>query len=203
VSAAFHFFIYKEGVVWMRFGFDIDDTLINLREHAFHLYKKKLGKELGLDVFRAINKVEIHEPFGLSAEEGKQMWNNTLEEIYYTSCPAFPGAVELLQELDRQGHEIFYITARPKEHGERTKKWLIERDFPVEDARFFYGMKDEEKVNIIRKLKLDYYFDDKPEVLNTLADESALTIYVKDQSYNKHMIVPRITDWREFNPEVL
>ncbi len=29
----------------MRFGFDIDDTLINLREHAFQLYNKKLNQE--------------------------------------------------------------------------------------------------------------------------------------------------------------
>ncbi len=28
----------------MKFGFDIDDTLINLREHAFHIYNKKLNK---------------------------------------------------------------------------------------------------------------------------------------------------------------
>ena len=28
----------------MKFGFDIDDTFINLREHAFHIYNKKLNK---------------------------------------------------------------------------------------------------------------------------------------------------------------
>ena len=26
----------------MKFGFDIDDTLIDLRRHAFHIYNKKL-----------------------------------------------------------------------------------------------------------------------------------------------------------------
>ncbi|MBM4760939.1 HAD family acid phosphatase [Bacillus sp. B15-48] len=182
----------------MRFGFDIDDTLINLREHAFHLYNKKLNKEIGLELFHALEKVEIHEPFGLTNEEGKEMWNSTLEEIYYTSCPAFPGAVELLQQLKRQGHEIFYITARPKEHGERTKTWMIERGFPVHPGRFYYGMQDTEKVDIIRKLKLDYYFDDKPDVLNTLENEPSLQIYVKDQSYNKHLNVPRVIDWNEF-----
>ncbi|MDQ0199029.1 5' nucleotidase, NT5C type [Neobacillus ginsengisoli] len=180
----------------MKFGFDIDDTLINLREHAFHIYNKKLGKNIELDAFHALQKVEIHEPFGLSDEQGKEMWNSSLEEIYYTSCPPFPNAVETLQELAKQGHEIYYITARPKEHGERTKDWLKEQGFPVQDERFFYGMQDHEKIQIIKKLKLDYYFDDKPEVLNTLLNES-LKIFVKDQSYNRHLTIPRILHWTD------
>lgn len=181
----------------MRLGFDIDDTLINLREYAFHLYNKKLGKELGLDIFQALKTVEIHEPFGMTAEEGKQMWNSTLEDIYYNACPAFPGAVELLQELEKQGHEIFYITARYQEHGERTKKWLVEQGFPVHDERFFCGMKDHEKVNIIKQLHLDYYFDDKPDILDTLSGQP-IKVYLRDQSYNRHVSMPRIKDWTEW-----
>jgi uncharacterized HAD superfamily protein len=180
----------------MRFGFDIDDTLINLREHAFHIYNKNLGKNIGLDVFQALNKVEIHEPFGLTDEQGKEMWNSSLEEIYYTSCPPYPSAVETLQELDKQGHEIYYITARPKVHGERTKEWLKAQGFPVQDEKFFYGMQDHEKIQIIKNLKLNYYFDDKPEVLNTLLNES-LKIVVKDQSYNRHLNLPRILHWTD------
>ena len=73
----------------MKFGFDIDDTLINLREYAFNLYNKKLGKNVALDVFQELKRVEIHEAFGLTDEQGSDMWNSSLEEIYYTSCPAF------------------------------------------------------------------------------------------------------------------
>ncbi|MFL6517128.1 MAG: 5' nucleotidase, NT5C type, partial [Bacillus sp. (in: firmicutes)] len=186
----------------MRFGFDIDDTLINLRGYAFQIYNKKLGQELGLDVFQALKTVEIHEPFGMTAVEGKQMWNNTLEEVYYNSCPIFPGAVELLQELEKQGHEIFYITARNQEHGERTKEWLLKQGFPVHDDRFFCGMKDSEKVNIIKKLNLDYYFDDKPEILDTLSEE-AVKVYMKDQSYNRHVSHPRIINWPEWKDIII
>lgn len=185
----------------MKFGFDIDDTLINLREHAFHLYNKKLEQEIGLDVFRALETVEIHEPFGMTAEEGGRMWNESLEEIYFTSCPPFPNALEFLQALNESGHEIYYITARPKEHGERTKQWMMEQGFPVQEGRFYYGMKDEEKVKIIRELELDYYFDDKPAVLETLEADS-LNIFVMDQSYNRHASYPRITSWREFSETI-
>lgn len=182
----------------MKFGFDIDDTLINLREHAFNIYNKNLKQNIPIDVFHKLNRVEIHEPFGLSEEQGKEMWNTSLEEIYYTSCPPFPNAVETLQQLDKQGHEIYYITARPKAHGERTKEWLKQQGFPVHDDRFYYGMQDDEKVQIIKKIKLDYYFDDKPEVLNTLINETS-KVFVKDQSYNRHLDIPRIVNWTELN----
>lgn len=54
----------------MKFGFDIDDTLINLREHAFHIYNRKLNQNIGLDVFQALTTMEIHDAFGLTKEEG-------------------------------------------------------------------------------------------------------------------------------------
>lgn len=182
----------------MKFGFDIDDTLINLREHAFHIYRKKLNKQVPLDVFRGLDRVEIHEPFGLTDAEGKDMWEKTLEEIYYTDCPPFPGAVETLQKLHRDGHAIYYITARPENHGERTKEWMKERRFPIRDDRFYYGMKDEEKIHIIKELNLDYYVDDKPTVLETLKKEN-IRILVKNQSYNRQVKFARIIDWRKFH----
>lgn len=182
----------------MKFGFDIDDTLINLREYAFHLYNKKLSQNVSVDVFHSLTTLEIHEAFGLTKEEGHQLWKSLAEEIYYSSCPPFPYAVQTLQELDRQGHEIYYITARTKEHGERTMKWLKDHGFPVQESRFYYGMDDREKVHIIKNLQLDFYFDDKPAVLETLSDLQ-LKVYVKDTSYNRHLNIPRITSWSELN----
>ncbi|WP_210470929.1 HAD family acid phosphatase [Sporosarcina sp. 6E9] len=180
----------------MKFGFDIDDTLINLREHAFQLYNKKLNRDVQVDLFHGLDKVEIHELFGMTAEQGSEMWNSLLEEIYYTACPPYPDAVETLQWLEKEGHEIYYITARPKEHGQRTMEWMIENNFPVQKDRFFYGMNDEDKVHIINDLELDYYFDDKPAVLETLRNRP-LKLYAKNQSYNKHLDIPRIENWSE------
>ena len=180
----------------MKFGFDIDDTLINLREHAFQLYNKKLNQNVQVDLFHALDKVEIHELFGMTSEQGGKMWGSSLEEIYYTSCPPYPNAVDTLQKLEMEGHEIYYITARPIEHGERTMEWMIENNFPVHKDRFYYGMNDEDKVHIINDLELDYYFDDKPVVLETLINRP-LKVFAKSQSYNKHLDIPRITDWSE------
>ncbi|MBM6619290.1 5' nucleotidase, NT5C type [Bacillus suaedaesalsae] len=180
----------------MKIGFDIDDTLINLREHAFEIYKRKLNIDVPSEQFYELNRVEIHELFGLTDEQGNNMWNRSLEEIYYTECPPYDGAIETLKELMAEGHEIYYITARPKEHGERTKEWMKKKGFPIEDTRFFYGMQDHEKVNFIKELQLDYYVDDKPAILETLSQESVQPL-LKDQSYNRNYPGPRIFHWYE------
>jgi uncharacterized protein len=180
----------------MKFGFDIDDTLINLREHAFHLYNKKLQLTVPIEEFHSLTTLEIHKPFGLSDQEGSKMWNDSLEEIYYTDCLPFPNAVEVINELKQAGHEIYYITSRPLVHCERSRNWLVNAGFPVDDASFYCGMKDSEKINIIKQLGLDYYFDDKPVVLETLI-ESGPRVFMKHSSYNQHIQLPRIHCWSE------
>lgn len=185
----------------MRFGFDIDDTLINLREHAFNLYNQKLNQRVGLDVFQALKTVQIHEAFGLQEADGNAMWESLMEEIYFSDCPPFEGAIELLNELSKEGHEIYYITSRPKKYCSQTRNWMKARNFPVADGQFYCGMQDHEKMNIINNLALDYYFDDKPAVLETL-DGSHTKVFVKDQSYNQHIGIPRIQSWTQFKESI-
>ncbi|WP_155590441.1 5' nucleotidase, NT5C type [Lysinibacillus cavernae] len=181
----------------MKFGFDIDDTLIDLRAHAFAIYNKKLGKNIPLNIFHALARVEIHEPFGLSDAEGAAMWNSSLEEIYFTDCPSFAGALETLQALTEQGHDIYYITSRPKQYCAQTKAWMEAQGFPITDGHFFCGMQDAEKVSIIKELALDVYVDDKPAVLETLHAVTT-TVILKNQSYNQHVNLPRLFDWQGF-----
>ncbi|WP_010174510.1 5' nucleotidase, NT5C type [Bacillus coahuilensis] len=180
----------------MKIGFDIDDTLISLREYAFHHYNKILEKNVSIEQFNSLPTLYIHEPFGLSSEEGKNLWLTNAEHIFFTNCPPYEGVVDLLHKLVHHGHEIYYITSRSKEYCQKTYDWMKLNNFPIEQGRFFCGMEDHEKVDIIESLSLDYYFDDKPTVIETLT-ESKTKIYVKDQSYNKHLAVPRINDWQE------
>lgn len=181
----------------MKFGFDIDDTLIDLRRHAFRLYNKKLNKTFGEDLFEKIPTVEIHVPFGLTDEEGRQMWIDSMEEVYFTNCPSFEGAKEVLQQLAAEGHEIYYITSRPKGYCEQTREWVKAQGFPVVDDRFYCGMEDHEKIDIIKSLQLDVYVDDKPAVLNTLVN-SQTKVIVKNQSYNQEVNFIRLVNWDEF-----
>jgi len=181
----------------MKFGFDIDDTLIDLRAHAFSLYNKKLGKNITFETFHALERVEIHEPFGLTDAEGFDMWHSSLDEIYFTDCPTFEAALETLLTLHQEGHDIYYITSRPKQYCQQTQQWMKAQGFPIEDGHFFCGMQDAEKVAIIKELALDVYVDDKPAVLETLQGINTKVI-LKHQSYNQHVALPRLHHWQEF-----
>lgn len=182
----------------MKFGFDIDDTLINLRQHAFHLYNEKLNENKSIEQFHAIQTVEIHEIFGLNQEQGNAMWTRLMPAIYFTDCPPFEGALTLLNELNDKGHDVFYITSRPKKYCVQTKDWMMAAGFPVADGHFFCGMQDDEKIMTIRDLALDYYFDDKPAVLETLGNTKT-AVYIVDQSYNQQVEGQRITSWSDFH----
>ncbi|MGE7985598.1 5' nucleotidase, NT5C type [Lysinibacillus fusiformis] len=181
----------------MKFGFDIDDTLIDLRAHAFAIYNKKMEKNIPIDIFHTLKRVEIHEPFGLSDAEGATMWNSSLEEIYFTNCPSFEGSLKMLQALAEHGHDIYYITSRPKQFCAQTKEWMEVQGFPIKEGHFFCGMQDAEKVAIIKELALDVYVDDKPAVLETLHNIQTKVI-LKNQSYNQHVELPRLHHWQDF-----
>jgi len=181
----------------MKFGFDIDDTLIDLRAHAFAIYNKKIRKNIPFEIFHTLERVEIHEPFGLTDTEGAAMWNNSLEEIYFTNCPSFEGALKVLQALAQKGHDIYYITSRPKQFCAQTKEWMEAQGFPIKEGHFFCGMQDAEKVTIIKELDLDVYVDDKPAVLETLHNIRTKVI-LKNQSYNQHVTLPRLHHWQDF-----
>ena len=55
---------------------------------------------------------------------------------------------------------------------------MKDHGFPVRDEHFYCGMKDEEKIETILQLKLDYYFDDKPAVLETLTRHTYQSICI-------------------------
>lgn len=86
----------------MRFGFDIDDTLLNLREHAFRTYNAKLNRQVDIEVFHALTCIPIHEAFGLTADEGREMWNTHRDEIYY-SAPRSPMPSRCCRSLNGAG----------------------------------------------------------------------------------------------------
>jgi len=181
----------------MKLGFDIDDTLIDLRRHGFHIYNRKLKQQVNEKLFEQLKTVEIHSLFGLSSEEGKKMWRDSMEEIYFTDCPIFEQAVETLHQLAEEGHEIYYITSRPKDCCEKTRHWMEQMGFPVVKERFYCGMEDYEKAEIINSLNLDVYVDDKIAVLETLSNSKTKAI-VRDQSYNQQIILPRLYNWKSF-----
>lgn len=190
--------LYYKSISPLKIGFDIDDTLNNVRFRAAEIFNRELS--LSIETNEVLNHSNIHlySLFGLSELKGKELWKKHQNEIYSTNIP-LDSSVECLNQLFREGHQIFYITARSntKENVLMTKEWLKTNGFPFHESRFYIGMKDEEKAKIVTDLNLDLYFDDKPSVLSVFENNKSTKplIVKRSHTYNEHLSFPSVSDW--------
>ncbi|MFV9510941.1 5' nucleotidase, NT5C type [Tepidibacillus sp. LV47] len=178
----------------MRIGVDIDGTIKQTQKAAIQLY----NEELNMDVKEEeVTTFYLDEPFGLSYEEGRKLWRKLEAKIYTIGIP-LEGAPEALQQLKKEGHEIFFITARPNVKRIRaiTEAWLQKHGFPFDGTNLYMNIHDKGK--IAKDLRIDLFFEDDPEHLDRLLAANIHTVIV-DARYNQHynQAIPRIKDWTE------
>ncbi len=80
-----------------------------------------------IDLFHALDKVEIHELFGMTTNREARCGTVHWMKSITPHVPRIRMPWKYYKSLEREGHEIYYITARPKEHGQRTMEWMIEQ----------------------------------------------------------------------------
>lgn len=178
----------------MKLGIDIDGTIKDTHKAAVEVYNQELGKNVHID---DVPDFYLDKPYGLTPQEGRKMWRKLEEKIYTLGLP-LPHASEVLTQLVRDGHEVYFITARPGMDNIRrvTKAWLKKHNFPYNGNNLL--MNSQNKAKVAKKVGIDLFFEDADEHLSKLIAENVPTIIV-DAVYNRHLFPnhPRITDWRE------
>lgn len=178
----------------MKLGIDIDGTIKYTHRAAIEIYNEELNMNVTED---QVTTYFLDEPFGLSSEEGKKMWRRLETKIYTLGVPLEQSS-ESLQQLEREGHEIFYITARPgfKKVREITENWLTKHNFPLNKNNLF--MSSQNKGKIALSNHIDLFFEDDPFHINNLIKNGISTVVV-DCPYNRVLPndIPRINDWLE------
>lgn len=122
---------------------DIDDTLYSFTEEAreqlslmvdepeFEAYRTQLSHTLYAkwDQWRT--------PFELAGfdAEDNSLWLKCVERCHDSDAilrqRPFNGAVEIVNELVEEGHELVYISNRMRETYEATSLWLAQEGFPI------------------------------------------------------------------------
>src|SRR5688572_26817732 len=93
----------------LKLGIDIDGTIKDTHRAALDVYNQEFKRNI---TFEQVTDFFLDEAFGLTRDEGAAVWSKLEGKIYTVGVP-LPHAQEVLQQLQEQGHEIYFITARP------------------------------------------------------------------------------------------
>lgn len=177
----------------MRIGIDIDNTIKDTHSAAVQVYNRVLNKQVQN---HEVRDFYLNLTYNLTKEEGHALWNKHESEIYTLGVP-LDYAVEALNTLEQEGHELFYITARPDTPPlpEITRDWLKKHGFPFTEERLYMNAQD--KSIVAKKLAIDLFFEDAPVHLDRLVAAGINTI-IMDAVYNRdYPDLRRIHSWHE------
>lgn len=176
----------------MKLGIDIDGTIKHTHRAAIKVYNEEFDRNITED---EVETFYLDEPYGLTGEEGQKVWRRLESRIYTIGVPR-EHAPEALQKLVEEGHEVYYITARPdmQKIKEITIEWLKRHNFPYDGTNLYMGSLNKGK--LAKELDIDLFFEDDPHHLDSLAEHGIATVIV-DMKYNQDypLEMKRITDW--------
>ena len=143
----------------MRIGIDIDDTLVSTSE-SFDEVIKKYGVSFSKKFKEDWTK-----------EEKNFIFNNYLKETLI-NAKIKDNAKEVLNELNKLGHEIIVITARTENNcngiEQNTKKLLEDNNIKISE----YYFAQYKKSDIAKKIELDLMIDDSINVYENMKKDN-------------------------------
>jgi uncharacterized HAD superfamily protein len=152
----------------MRLGFDLDEVVVNLTDVLSEYIQNNYGLDWSPENFAQYNfkYCTFVEDEVLNKKIIDDMFLLANDSDFQTKCEPVVGAREVLQKLKRQGHKIFFISARPKQNQPQTFKWLRQQEIPFDGLKVighdkvkgYYGM----------KLMLDMFVDDLEKHLDSM-----------------------------------
>jgi len=140
--------------------------------------EKKIKKRVGFDLDGVL----------ADHEENKEKTGGN-KKIYYgelsLTAGVIKGAKETVEELAKDC-ELFVISRRVPENREFARKWLEEHfDFPPENV--FFVDKDEEKAEIIKKMGIGFFIDDRTEVLNAIKEPTKKFLFEEEKGFDEFL----------------
>lgn len=142
----------------MRLGIDLDGVVADFNRGWVHLYNRQFGTSLDpgeVDAWDGIPGLTHFEDMG-----DFWRWSSDLDgRTLFWHLEPYPGAVEALHDLDRDGHQIVIITTKPRFAVDDTRQWIAEHRLPVSEIHIL-----EDKWTV----DCDVYLDDGPHILPRL-----------------------------------
>lgn len=168
----------------MRVGVDLDGVMTNFADTA-NIW---LASFLGVPP-RQINHYEWWRDYGSGAERAwKLFWEMVDRGGFWNRwVAAYPGAVFGVNYIaQNMGHEVSFVTNRPKRHAVETRLWLDRHGlpYPVEHVP---GSKSKCSTGH------DVYIDDNPDVIERMEAE----VLIWHRPWNHHVEGTHVCSWTE------
>lgn len=144
----------------MRLGIDLDGVVANFTEGWMRFYNLQHGTTLAESESQRWNDMITLTHF----EDMREFWRWASDldgrSLFWHLNP-FPGAVEAINDLHDEGHEIVILTQKPNYAVEDTKEWVAEVGIPASEVHI-----------IDRKWSIDcdVYLDDGPHMVPALVE---------------------------------
>jgi len=162
----------------MKIGIDIDGVILD-SEREFRV-KSELYDVIKLKRNSIIDNKELKVQARYSWNE-QELYNFVNQEFMKVSreCNFMPGAIEIINMLKQEGHELIIITARGQ---------IIKEMQPVAEERFKernlafdkYYWAIEDKLEICKKENIDVMIDDYYETCKNTSDAKIRTLYFRE-----------------------
>lgn len=193
----------------MRIGIDVDDTIVDtitpMIKYADIYNEQVLGKNRIDD---SLGK--IHSAFYLEELYG---WDRKTKfdffDVYYKKvieeCSPLPNAVQAIQKLKQDGHEIYFVTARFSkindcDSAQITKNTLIDNKIPFDNVIF----DTDDKATSCKEHGIKIFIDDSFETCKKIAQNGGKA-YLKSTIMNKSVEngqIERVNDWNEIYDKI-
>ena len=149
---------------------------------------------------------------GYTNDDVRAAWESVeQDDTFWQNLPVIePEAVELLNALAMDGHEVYFLTARLGIKAKwQTEQWLLAHGMLMPTVII-----TEQKAPVAKALELDCYIDDKLSNVNLVmrsarAGHSYTRVYIKDRLHNRKPITDDLTsnkdvnEWRDAGVQVV
>lgn len=159
----------------MRIGFDIDGVLYPWHKYFYNYVSERNPKykELGYENFWMNIKT-------LEEENNKWLWHVVnMPKLY--NMEAVEKEILVLLTILSNNSEFYYVTSRPESVHKVTRSWVEKNKLPQKENLYIVtnGKRD-----VISKLDLDYYLEDRLENYESLKDITRVLLI--DQPWNNY-----------------
>ena len=182
----------------MKIGVDLDGVVFNTEMLWFTYAELYDCIELKKNSLVNRDEARIQEKYNWTEEEINDFFDKYAD---IDNFDIMPGAKDVINLLKKDGHELVVITARGSIANQRNGSNIAFQRLEQEGIKFDkYYWKQQEKIEVCKKEKIDIMIDDNYNICKALNKENIPVIYfhsLNRKHFNEKQDLKEVTNWGE------